>query len=120
VSAVLDWAQALLAEPAFDVAYTSQLLSLWPLELRGVPRPLGRIIGRLAAWRFRRAYGRRLDNLPWYEALHAFRVLVRVALARAGHTVPPLAHDHPWELIADDAARVFRQRTGVATRLPPR
>jgi aminoglycoside phosphotransferase (APT) family kinase protein len=120
VSAVLDWTQALLAEPAFDVAYTSQLLALWPLELPGVPRPLGRIIGRLAAWRFRRAYGRRLENLPWYEALHAFRVLVRVALARAGHTVPPLAHDHPWELIADDAARVFRERTGVAITLPPR
>jgi aminoglycoside phosphotransferase (APT) family kinase protein len=120
VSAVLDWTQALLAEPAFDVAYTSQLLALWPLELPGVPRPLGRIIGRLAAWRFRRAYGRRLQNLPWYEALHAFRVLVRVALARAGQTVPPLARDHPWELIADDAARVFRRRTGVAIALPPR
>lgn len=124
VSAVLDWTQALLAEPAFDVAYTSQLLSLWPLELRGVPRALGRIIGRLAAWRFMRAYRRQsmsaLENLAWYEALHAFRVLVRVALARAGHTVPPLAHDHPWELVADDAARAFRRRTGVAITLPPR
>jgi aminoglycoside phosphotransferase (APT) family kinase protein len=120
VSAVLDWAQAMLADPAFDVAYTSQLLALWPLELRGIPRPLGRMIGRMAAWRFRRAYGRKLENLAWYEALHGFRVLVRVALARAGHTVPPLAHDHPWELIADDAARVFCRRTGVAITLPPR
>jgi aminoglycoside phosphotransferase (APT) family kinase protein len=124
VSAVLDWTQALLAEPAFDVAYTAQLLALWPLELRGVPRALGRIVGRFAARRFIAAYRARsrsaLANLSWHEALHAFRVLVRVALARAGQTVPPLAHDHPWELIAEDAARVFLQRTGVSITLPPR
>lgn len=122
VSGLLDWTQALLADPAFDVAYTSQLLALWPLELPFVPRRLGRIAGRLAAWRFLRAYRRRarapLAGMPWYEALHSFRLLVRVARARSGITLPPLAPNHPWELVAEDAARAFHRHTGIRVELP--
>ena len=124
VSGLLDWTQALLADPAFDVAYTSLLLRLWPVRVALVPRWLGRALGARGARRFLAAYRARsngpVGTLDWYEALHAFRILARVARARAGITVPPLARTHPWELIADDAARAFRARTGVRVVLPAR
>lgn len=124
VSGLIDWTQAVLADPAFDVAYTSQLLALWPLESAFVPRPLGRLLGRLAGRRFLHAYERRslaaLPHISWYEALHGLRLLARVARARSGITLPPLPHDHPWELVAEDAARAFYGHTGVRIELPPR
>jgi hypothetical protein len=52
--------------------------------------------------------------------MHAFQVLVRVARARSGITVPPLSARHPWELVAGDAARAFQRRTGIVVGLPAR
>jgi aminoglycoside phosphotransferase (APT) family kinase protein len=120
---LVDWSQALLAEPAFDVAYTAQVLSLWPIRLPGVPRPLGRVFGRFAAWRFLRAYQEtrgELAHLAWYEALHSFRLLVRVARARAGITMPPMPPGHPWELVVPDVLAGFQRGTGIEIAMPPR
>lgn len=123
VSGVLDWTHARLAEPAFDVAYTSQLIELWPLE-GPLPRRLLKPLGRVAAWRFVSAYRRRAPlepaRLAWYEALHSFRVLVRVARAHRGITLPPLPASHPWELVAEDAARAFQRHTAIRIELPQR
>lgn len=125
VSGVLDWSHALLAEAEYDVAYAAQLLALWPLEAPRLPRRLVKnLLGRPAASQFLRAYRSRQavdpGRLRWHQALHAFRILVRVARARAGITLPLLAADHPWELVAADAASAFRERTGIAVELPPR
>jgi len=124
VSGVLDWTQALVAEPEYDVAYTSLLLSLWPLRLRALPRAVAKVLlGAPAARRFVAAYRARAavdaQRLAWYEALHTCRMLVRIARARAGITLPPLGPRHPWELVAQDALRAFARRTRLSIELPP-
>lgn len=121
VSGLLDWSHALLADPEYDLAYCAQLLAWWPLPARGL---LKHVAGRPAAWQFIRAY-RRLrppdqNRYRWHEALHAFRLLVRVARARVGITLPALPPTHPWERVAPDAARAFEQRTGIRVALPAR
>jgi aminoglycoside phosphotransferase (APT) family kinase protein len=121
VSGLVDWSHALLADPEYDVAYCAQLFAWWPLPARGLLRPL---VGRPAAWQFIRAYRRRgsfdADRYRWHEALHAFRLLVRVARARTGITLPALPATHPWELAAADAVGAFRERAGITVALPPR
>lgn len=121
VSGLLDWSHALLADSEYDLAYCAQLLAWWPLPARGLLRHL---VGRPAAWQFVRAY-RRLRPVDegryrWHEALHAFRLLVRVARARAGITLPVLPDTHPWERVAADAADAFEERAGVRVVLPRR
>ena len=123
-SALLDWTNAVLADPAFDVAYTSQLLALWPVAVPGLPRRLLKpIAGRLAASRFLAEYRRRARVEPasgqWYEALHTLRLLTRVARWRTGITRPPRARNHPWQLAASDAANAFQRHTGIRIELPP-
>ena len=123
-SAVLDWTNAVLADPAFDVAYTSQLLALWPVAVPGLPRRLLKsIAGRFAAWRFLKEYRRlarvEIGALEWYEALHSLRLLTRAARWRAGITRPPRARNHPWQLAALDAATAFHRHTAIKIELPP-
>ena len=123
-SALLDWTNAVLADPAFDVAYTSQLLALWPVVVPGLPRRLLRpIAGRLAAARFLAEYRQRasVEAAPreWYEALHSLRLLTRVARWRTGITRPPRSRNHPWQLAASDAASAFHRHTGLRIELPP-
>jgi aminoglycoside phosphotransferase (APT) family kinase protein len=123
VSGLLDWSHALLAEPEYDIAYAAQLLAWWPLAIppRGLLKPL---LGRPAAWQFAQAYRRHRvfdhERFRWHEAFHAFRVLVRVARARAGITLPPLPPRHPWELVVADAGDAFQARTGIRVVLPAR
>lgn len=124
VSSLLDWSHALLADPEYDIAYAAQLLAWWPLRVSPLPRALLKhFLGRPAAWQFIRTYRRSrsfdADRYRWHEALHAFRLLVRVARARAGITLPPLPAEHPWEQAAGDAADAFRSRTDIAVVLPP-
>ena len=123
-SALLDWTNAVLADPAFDVAYTSQLLALLPIAVPGLPRwLLKRVAGRFAAWRFLNEYRRRarvaIGALEWYEALHSLRLLTRVARWQKGITRPPRARNHPWQLAAPDAATAFQRRTGIRIELQP-
>lgn len=125
VSGLLDWSHALIIDPEYDLAYTSQVLAWWPLEAPPLPRGLLKLLfGRPAAGQFVHAYRqlRAFDTarLRWYEALHAFRALVRVARARAGITVPLLPRSHPWEVVAPDAAVVFEAQTGIRVELPER
>jgi aminoglycoside phosphotransferase (APT) family kinase protein len=121
VSGLLDWSHALLADAEYDLAYCAQLLAWWPLPARGL---LKHVAGRPAAGQFIRAY-RRLrpvddERYRWHEALHAFRLLVRVARARMGITLPPLPATHPWERVAGDAVAAFAARTGIRIELPRR
>jgi aminoglycoside phosphotransferase (APT) family kinase protein len=123
-SALLDWTNAVLADPAFDVAYTYQLLALWPVAVPGLPRSLLKhVAGRFAAWRFLSEYRRRAHietgALGWYEALHSLRLLTRATRWRMGITRPPRARNHPWQLAALDAAGAFHRHTGIRIELPP-
>jgi aminoglycoside phosphotransferase (APT) family kinase protein len=98
---VLDWSAGLLAPGAYDVAFTSLLLSEPPLA---VPRPLAwatRGAGRLLARRFLRTYSREhgadLDprSLRWHEGVVCLRSLEEVAGWVAAGELE--AHrGHPW------------------------
>jgi aminoglycoside phosphotransferase (APT) family kinase protein len=123
VSGLLDWSHVLLADPEYDIAYCAQLLAWWPLAVpsRGL---LKHALGRPAAWQFIRAYRHRrpidAGRYRWYEALHALRLLIRVARARTGITLPPLSPRHPWERVQRDAADAFAKLTGLRVALPRR
>ena len=121
VSGLLDWSHALLADPEYDLAYCAQLLAWWPLPARGL---LKHVAGRPAAWRFVSTYRRHRPvdqgRYQWHEALHAFRLLVRVARARAGITLPPLSAGHPWERVVADASKEFQRLTAIRVLLPAR
>jgi aminoglycoside phosphotransferase (APT) family kinase protein len=123
VTGVLDWTHAHVGEPEFDAAFAALMLRLWPLDKPWLPRRLLKgPLGGGTSRSFLRAYRSRapLDEgrLAWYEALHLLRILVRVARARAGITLPPLGPRHPWELAAADASRELQARSGVPIQLP--
>ena len=124
VSAVLDWPNALLAEPAFDVAATLNILRHVPAGL-AVPGPLRWLAAgaqRLLAARYLASYRRRrpLDpaRLAYYEVATALRTLVRAGAVLAGGpgAPPPSALDR-----SRYAARLLaraRRITGLALSLP--
>lgn len=113
VAAVIDWTNARLAEPEFDVAYSALLLELLPISVPAFVRPLVLRAGRRAARRFKDEYSARRaldpEKLAWYDALHALAGLVRVGLSRSG--LPgsaPLSDSHPWMRMApENAERLF-------------
>jgi aminoglycoside phosphotransferase (APT) family kinase protein len=113
VAAVIDWTNARLAEPEFDVAYSALLLEQLPIDAPAFIRPLLRRAGRHAARRFVAEYRKRRaldpDKLAWYDALHALAGLVRVRLAGSGLPgTTALADSHPWVRMAPaNAARLL-------------
>lgn len=121
VSAVLDWSNARIADPRYDVAYTAQLLALFPVRTPAIVRPITRLIGRRAARQFLHAYGERVGEdvfpPPWFEALHSFRLLLRLAKSRLG-IAPAVGRYHPWELAAPGSAVALGRITGIMIQVP--
>jgi aminoglycoside phosphotransferase (APT) family kinase protein len=99
---VLDWTGAILAEPAFDLAYTSMLLATPPLA---APRPFDAIIRRVGTSLSRRfissyqslAPDTDLSHLGWYRALHGTRMLIELAAMEA--TRPEAVAGHPFNAL---------------------
>ena len=122
VTAVLDWANVLVAEPECDVASTLAILHAAPVELLPVHtalRPLlaglrSILVARYLA-RYRRA--RRLDagRLAYYEAAACMRALVRAGEARLAGSSNPL----DTSSFGDRLAARFARATGVSVSLPP-
>ena len=118
---VLDWSTALLAPRAYDVGYTSLLLSEPPLHVPGWQRPLVRLFGRVLARRFVRGYQRQAataiepGELRWHQAVVGLRALVEVAGWVHAGTVGAHA-GHPW-LVSGPA---FARRLTALTRIPVR
>jgi aminoglycoside phosphotransferase (APT) family kinase protein len=121
LSGVVDWTNARVAEPAFDVAYTATLLEQMPIAVPPLLRPLLGLVGRRASRQFLESYRLRgsfnADRLRWYEALHALRLLVRVAEARRSET--PLPPSHPWELAVAASQARLEQQSEIRLELPP-
>ena len=98
---LIDWSTAVLADPHYDLAFTTLMLANPPL---GGPSPLRaatRAIGTRIANRFLRSYeqqsGRSVDpeRLLWGRRAHALRALVEIATWEANDTLD--AHrEHPW------------------------
>jgi aminoglycoside phosphotransferase (APT) family kinase protein len=124
VSGVLDWANAVLAEPAFDVAATFNILRRVPagVVVPGPRRWLAAAAQRLLAARYLAGYRRRRPvdppRLAYYEVAAALRALVRGGEVRGGTpgAPPPSALDRsPYA--ARLLARVARI-TGLEASLP--
>ena len=109
---VVDWSVGLVADPAFDLAFTAMTMALAPVN---VPRPFRRpfrAAARGASRQFLRRYrhhaptaGASLsdETLDWYMAFHCLR-----ALAEVGEWVETgTANDragHPWLMMAPQMA----------------
>jgi len=118
---VLDWSTALLAPRAYDVAFTSLLLSEPPLHVPGWQRPLVRMFGRLLARRFVRGYQRQAATtvgsaeLRWHQAVVCLRALVEVA-GWEHEGVADTRAGHPWLV----SGPVFAWRLTTLTGAPVR
>lgn len=124
VSGVLDWANAVLTDPAFDVAATFTILRSVPAGV-AVPGPRGWLAAgaqRLLAARYLAGYRRRRPvdpgRLAYYEVAAGLRALVRGGEVRrpAPGAPPPTALDRSsyCDRLLARAARI----TGLAPSLP--
>jgi aminoglycoside phosphotransferase (APT) family kinase protein len=98
---LIDWSTAMLADPHYDLAFTTLMLANPPLDGPTPIRAIARSIGNRLAHRFVRTYeqltGTDTDpaRLAWGRRAHALRALVDVATWTAhgdlaNHT------GHPW------------------------
>jgi aminoglycoside phosphotransferase (APT) family kinase protein len=126
VTGVIDWPNALAADPAWDVATTRIILGLVPLELSMLPavaRVLVRAARPLLLARYLAGYrrGRPIDGraLGYYEAAACMRQLIRVGdqrlmAAAAGRAPGPLDASSFGDRLCARFARI----TGVAPTVP--
>jgi aminoglycoside phosphotransferase (APT) family kinase protein len=128
VTAVLDWPNAVVGDPAYDVAATRVILALVPTAVMPLPAPVRGVVhlARLMlVTRYMAGMGRRRPMAPralaYYEAVACMRQLVRAwaaRLAAAERRAPldPLDASRFGERLATHFARI----TGVRPVLPPR
>jgi aminoglycoside phosphotransferase (APT) family kinase protein len=123
-TAVLDWPNALVAAPEYDVAATRVILAETPLALLPIPaalRPLVAAARRLLAVRYLAVYRklRPLDRtrLPYFEAAGCMRGLVRAGEARVGAGAAPSPLD--TSSFGERLAARFGRASGVPVTLPP-
>ena len=118
---VLDWSTALLAPRAYDVGFTSLLLSEPPLRVPSWQRPLVRTLGWVLARRFVRGYQRQAavtvesGELRWHQAVVGLRALVEVASWMHEGTAGMHA-GHPWLVSGPAFARRLATLTGAPVR----
>jgi aminoglycoside phosphotransferase (APT) family kinase protein len=98
---VLDWTGALIADPAYDVAFTGFLVSHPPLHAPGLLRPViaagGRHIGRRFLHEYEQRAGVEIDRrvLAWYTTLHALRMALDLERWRRDGSIAERS-GHPW------------------------
>jgi aminoglycoside phosphotransferase (APT) family kinase protein len=109
---VIDWSVALVADPAFDLAFTALTMAMAPID---VPRGLRRVVragARTASRSFLRRYRAHApgaaasladDVLEWYTAVHCLRALVEVA-QWVDTGVADEKAGHPWLLMGPQMA----------------
>jgi aminoglycoside phosphotransferase (APT) family kinase protein len=118
---VLDWTSAMLAPRAYDVAFTSLLLSEPPVRAPGWRRPLVRAAGQLLARRLIRAYQREAraaitpGELAWHQGVVCLRALVEVA-SWAHQGVLDERAAHPWLAASPAFAGRLTALTGTPVR----
>jgi aminoglycoside phosphotransferase (APT) family kinase protein len=109
---LLDWTAAQVADPTYDLAFTSLLLSMAPLDAPAALQPIIGSAARQVSRRFLGGYehhtGRRIDQqqLGWHTTLHATRILTELE----GWTASQTAHlhqDHPWRTIAPSVRQLL-------------
>jgi aminoglycoside phosphotransferase (APT) family kinase protein len=94
---LIDWSSAVVADPHYDLAFTTLMLANSPLGGPAPIRAVTRMIGRRVAERFLRTYeqrtGRSVDavRLAWGRRAHALRAVVEIATWDANDHL-----GHPW------------------------
>ena len=105
---LVDWSVALIADPAFDLAFTALTMSAGQIALpRALRRPVRAAARRGSRWFLRRyryhapdaGPSLRAEILDWYTAVHCLRALVEVAEWVEAGTVDERA-GHPWLVMA--------------------
>jgi aminoglycoside phosphotransferase (APT) family kinase protein len=98
---LIDWSTAVVADPHYDLAFTTLMLANPPLGGPAPVRAATRVIGTRLAHRFLRHYEQRTGRsveptrLTWGRRTHALRALVETATWEADDTID--AHrGHPW------------------------
>jgi aminoglycoside phosphotransferase (APT) family kinase protein len=120
---LLDWTAAVIAEPAYDIAFTTLLLRHPPLTAPGPLRPVITAAGRHLARRFHASYQAGGQPLPeparleWHTALHALRILVEVE-SWQHQPGPGINAGHPFLTIGPAAAHALSRTTGTAVSWP--
>jgi aminoglycoside phosphotransferase (APT) family kinase protein len=98
---LIDWSTAVLADPHYDLGFTTLMLANPPLGGPAPVRAAIRAIGSRLANRFLRSYeqrtGRPVDaeRLAWGQQAHALRALVEVATWEANDGLDA-RRGHPW------------------------
>jgi aminoglycoside phosphotransferase (APT) family kinase protein len=101
---LIDWSTTVLADPHYDLAFTTMMLANPPLGGPAPVRAAARLIGRRLAKRFVRTYQRRAGyiidgaSLAWGQQAHALRALVEIAGWEA-HGELDAHRGHPWLML---------------------
>ncbi len=120
---LLDWTTALIADPAYDLAFTTLMLRHPPLTAPAPLRPAIAAAGATLAKRFHRAYRQQGGTTPdrqsmaWYESLHALRILIEFDSWQL-ESARPDRSSHPWSSVSPVAADVLRRTTGANVTRP--
>ncbi|HEX9526812.1 MAG TPA: phosphotransferase, partial [Streptosporangiaceae bacterium] len=120
---LLDWTSALIADPAYDLAFTTLMLRHPPLTAPAPLRPAITAAGAVLARQYHKAYRRHGGTIPdqqtldWYTSLHALRILIELHSWRQDTARPDHAA-HPWTSASPVAANILRRTTGT-TVAPP-
>jgi aminoglycoside phosphotransferase (APT) family kinase protein len=125
VTGVIDWPNAIVADPACDVASTRVILSDVPVGVLGVGPALRGLVGvarRILVARYVRGYLHRqpLDaaRLAYYEAFACMRGLVRTAEARLAPMGEFGLNPLDASVFGERLGARFARITGVTPRLP--
>jgi aminoglycoside phosphotransferase (APT) family kinase protein len=114
---VLDWTAAVIAHPAYDLAYTQFLVANPPLVVPGPLRPLIGAAGRNLGRRFLRAYrthsGAVVDTtlLDWYTTMHALRFALDLDTWQRAGTLDQ-HKGHPVTALAPAIRMILDRRGG--------
>jgi aminoglycoside phosphotransferase (APT) family kinase protein len=121
---VIDWPNAIVADPAYDVASTKTILGVTPVEVLGLPSALRWIVAAILPGmvkRYVKGYQqqRALDPtaLAYYEALCCMRQLVRTAENRL-RAEPGALNSLDASSFGEAMAARFAAITNVAPALP--
>ncbi len=114
---LLDWTTALIADPAYDLAFTTLMLRHPPLTAPAILRPVIGTAGAAVARRFRSAYQRHGGTMPdqqtldWYTSLHALRILIELD---SWHQTPAGSDSaHPWYAASPVAVEILSRTTSM-------
>jgi aminoglycoside phosphotransferase (APT) family kinase protein len=98
---IVDWSTAVIADPHYDLGFTTLMLANPPLGGPAPVRAAARRVGRRIADRFLRSYAQfagmpvDTERLAWGQTVHALRAITELATwdheGRAAQH-----HGHPW------------------------